>query len=1183
MCGIAGFTISAALPADGREAVRSRLRAMTSSLTHRGPDAHGEDVLDGVALGHTRLSIVDLAGGAQPMHAPERGLSIVFNGEVFNHVELREQLGGRWKFRSRSDTEVILAAWDAWGSRAVERFVGQFAFALWDARERRLWLARDRVGVRPLYFAQQSGGGVAFASEARALFAGGHLERRLDAKAIVETVHLWAPVPGRSSFEGVEQVLPGHVALVEDGRVVKRERYWALDLSDERVDHGLSFSAAMGRVDAVLDDAVGLRLRADVPVAAYLSGGLDSTLLCARAQHKLGGALQTFSVAFEQARFDERTFQQDSARALGTEHHVVQVTDAEIGALLPKVVWHGEQVLLRSAPAPFFALSALVRAHGTKVVLTGEGADEIFLGYDLFKETAVRRFWARQPGSTARPRLFQRLYPFLPLGQQSPEVLRTFFGQGLDHPEALDFSHQIRWTNSGRVSRFFSKGFVERVGGYSPVDAMLATVPAEVRRWSALARAQYLELHTFLSGYLLSAQGDRMLMSNSVEGRFPFLDHRVIEVAATLPRRFKLNGLDEKFILKRLAQGRVPQSVWERTKFPYRAPIAEALVGPTAPAWARELLSRAAVDAVGVFDGAKVEKLVMKLAARQGQVPSEADAMALMAIASTQLLSAASPAPTTSPHVPTLVSSPSPSPETEQALERWARRTPDAPFLGAPEQPWLTYGQAFERVGQLRAVLSAHGVRANDRVLLALPNSLATALLWLATQSLGATTVEADPEWTELPLTEVLAATKPALTVIEGRDARKWAALSGASRVLVVHPTSPPAALEKALAGRLVGWLRDDGSCEQTSFPPGPAAPRDAKRLAQIVFTSGSTGAPRGVMHTTANVEASARAIAASLGLTASDRALLVLPLFHVYGKSVLTSHLEVGGSVFFDHRFMYPRTVLEGVATSRCTNLSGVPLTWELIKRQVDLAALDLSSLRFVTQAGGAMAQSTIDWLRAAVAPAKVVVMYGQAEATSRLSVLLPEHAMDKRGSIGRGLPGVTLEVVDEHGVSVPRDGATVGEVVAQGEMVMAGYLGEPEETAKVVRAGRLHTQDLATWDADGFITLVGRARAMLKLAGHRVAPAELERALQTHAAVRDVAVVGAPDALEGEVAVAFVVTASPADEATLLRHCRTLLPAHRIPRRVLFVDELPRTSVGKVKLAELQALAQRAHQPEK
>ncbi len=631
MCGITGFTTSR----NPRPAVESRLRTMVAALHHRGPDALRGVVLDGVALGHTRLSIVDLGSGHQPMHDPESGLTVVFNGEIFNHVELRAQLS-QWRFRTRSDTEVILAAYDAWGIDCVKRFVGQFAFALWDSRRRHLWLARDRVGIRPLYVAHTRDGELAFASEAKALFAGGLVEAKLDAQALAQSVTLWAPAAPRSSFTGVQQLPAGHVALFAHG-VYAEKKYWSLDLSDDQIDRSLTFSDALGALDAALTDAVQLRLRADVPVAAYLSGGLDSSLLCSLAQRELGGTLQTFSVSFEQARFDERSFQREVAEGIRTRHAEVPVSDREIGELLPKVVWHGEQVLLRSAPAPMYALSRLVKSHGTKVVVTGEGADEVFLGYDLFKETAVRRFWARAPQSTARPRLFSRLYPYLELSQQSPEVLKRFFGLGLEDPGALDFSHQIRWSNSGRVARFFSPDFVTKLGGFDPVEALLGTVPPEVHQWRPMARAQYLEFHTLLAGYLLSAQGDRMLMSNSVEGRFPYLDHRVIELAARMPDSFKLRGLDEKFILKRLADGKVPERVLARQKFPYRAPTAEALVGPSSPEWCAQLLNPEAVESAGVFDPAKVQKLINKLEKLEG-APSEADGMALMAVTSCQLL-----------------------------------------------------------------------------------------------------------------------------------------------------------------------------------------------------------------------------------------------------------------------------------------------------------------------------------------------------------------------------------------------------------------------------------------------------------------------------------------------------------------------------------------------------------------
>lgn len=634
MCGIAGFTLPSGLGAGERRGrYGERLRTMVASLRHRGPDAQRAVLLDGVALGHARLSIIDLASGQQPMSDPASGVTVVFNGEIFNYLELRER--SPYAFRTRSDTEVILAGYLAEGMDCVKRFIGQFAFALWDPRERCLWLCRDRAGVRPLFYAVTPEG-LSFASEAKALFAGGFVWPELDARAIQETVHLWAPVSPHTMFAGVRSLPPGAVARWDGGRL-HTARYWDLDLSDAVVDHELQPAAALAQLGEVLTDAVRLRLRADVPVAAYLSGGLDSSLICALAQQQLGGGLQTFSVGFEQARFDERGFQDQVAAALQTEHHSVLVGDRDIGVLLPEVVWHGEQVLLRTAPAPFLALSRLVREHQTKVVLTGEGADELFYGYDLYKETAVRQFWARQPASRARPQLFRRLYPYLPLSQQSPELLREFYGAGLDEPGAFDFSHRLRWSTSGRIARFFSRGFAERVRGHDPVAALRESLPPRVASWRPLARAQYLEMQTLLAGYLLSAQGDRMLMGNSVEGRFPFLDHRVIELAARLPLRFKLRGLDEKHLLKQFAAGKVPAAVAGRTKFPYRTPAAEAIVGAAAPAWSRTLLTRDAVDRAGVFDGAKVERLVAKLAAATA-VPSEADAMALAAVATTQLL-----------------------------------------------------------------------------------------------------------------------------------------------------------------------------------------------------------------------------------------------------------------------------------------------------------------------------------------------------------------------------------------------------------------------------------------------------------------------------------------------------------------------------------------------------------------
>ena len=637
MCGIAGFTTPAVRSPSERESrYGTRLRAMTASLRHRGPDAQNAVLRDGVALGHTRLAIIDPEGGAQPMSDASGRVTIVFNGEVFNYLELRAALEPGYHFTTASDTEVILASYLAYGIDCVRDINGQFAFAIHDQRTGTLWLARDRVGIAPLHYAQTSEG-IAFASEAKAIFAGGWIRPAIDAIALKQTLQLWSPVEPRTIFAGISQLPPGCVARWDSGRL-SVTRYWDVDLGvDPRAD--LSEASAAQELGEILESAVRLRLRADVPVAAYLSGGLDSSLLCGIAQSQLGGTLATYSVAFADRDFDERTYQDEVARALATRHRSAIVTSAAIGDLLPDVVYHAEQVLLRSAPAPLYLLSDLVRDDGTKVVLTGEGSDEIFLGYDLFRETRVRQFWAREPASTARPALLRRLYPYLPISEQGDELIAQFFGAGLDRPNDPGFSHLPRWSASGRTARFLSAELSERTAAEDPVASLVSSLPERVHAWKPLSRAQYLEMRTLLSGHLLSAQGDRMLMAHSVEGRYPFLDHRLIEFAASLPESMKLRGLAEKWILRKYAERWVGARVLRRRKFPYRAPVASVLTGAGAPPWAELLLSRAAVERRGIFDADRVERLVAKLV-RQKAAPSEADSQAVMAVASAQLLAA---------------------------------------------------------------------------------------------------------------------------------------------------------------------------------------------------------------------------------------------------------------------------------------------------------------------------------------------------------------------------------------------------------------------------------------------------------------------------------------------------------------------------------------------------------------
>ncbi len=401
-----------------------------------------------------------------------------------------------------------------------------------------------------------------------------------------------------------------------------------------------SLDDAVVAVREALIEATRLRmLRADVPVGSYLSGGLDSSLIAAIGREVKGEAFQTFSVRFEDAEFDETSYQRQMSAQLGSEHHELVVTSSQIAAAFPEVILHTERPILRTAPAPLFLLSQLVRDRGIKVVLTGEGADEMFAGYDLFREAKVRRFWARSPTSQSRPRLLERLYPYLassPVAQVA--IAREFFGQNLESSHEPGFSHQTRWHTTSALKRLLSPAM--RAGApTNAVSDLLKSLPPELKSWSALGQDQYFEVRTLLSGYLLSSQGDRMLMAHSVEGRFPFLDKEVVALANALPPAYKLKVLDEKHVLKRAAHGRVPTEIIRRPKQPYRAPDAASFAGADAPAWVEEALSDRALADSGVFDLGAVKQLWRKCQARAGQGQfSNTDNMAVVGVLSTQLL-----------------------------------------------------------------------------------------------------------------------------------------------------------------------------------------------------------------------------------------------------------------------------------------------------------------------------------------------------------------------------------------------------------------------------------------------------------------------------------------------------------------------------------------------------------------
>ena len=634
MCGIAGIIDFASGAPDER-----LLRRMLGLIRHRGPDACGMYRDNVAGLAHTRLSIIDLSSGDQPIHNEDQTLWIIFNGEVFNYPELRRALKAQGhQFYTRSDTEVLVHLYEDHGPQFVNLLNGQFALGLWDSRKKELFLARDRLGIRPLFYSVNNGR-LAFASEIKALMADSNMDRTLDIEALSDVFTCWAPLGPLTPFKEVRQLLPGQYASFSTAGM-QIESYWQPPFSVSGHSHR-SLGEWTEELTGLLYDATRIRLRADVPVGAYLSGGLDSTYISSLVRRSFNNRLCTFSVGFTDSRFDETPFQQRAVKALGTDHRSVQCSEKDIGEIFPHVIWHTETPILRTAPAPLFKLSGLVRENHFKVVLTGEGADEVFAGYNIFKEDKVRRFWARQPDSKLRPRLLERLYPYV-FSQgngRARAFLEGFFRKSLTQLESPAYSHMIRWANTSSLKAFFSdelQGHVATLPDFA--ERHISTLPADFMSWDPLARAQYTEMTIFLSNYLLSSQGDRMAMGHSVEGRFPFLDHRVVEFACRIPVHYRLNGLDEKFILKQVAGDLVPPELISRPKQPYRAPISRCFFGKGTPDYVGELLSENAIKQTGYFHPKKVAHLLKKCHKQDGHLASERENMALVGILSTQLV-----------------------------------------------------------------------------------------------------------------------------------------------------------------------------------------------------------------------------------------------------------------------------------------------------------------------------------------------------------------------------------------------------------------------------------------------------------------------------------------------------------------------------------------------------------------
>ena len=481
MCGIAGIVRARA---DAHVEEEALLR-MAAAIRHRGPDGFGIATDPGAGFVSTRLAIVDLPCGWQPLEAEAGGDLLVYNGEVYNHIELRDELRREGvEFETASDTEVILRLLVREGVNALDRLNGQFAFAWWQPASRRLTLVRDRFGVRPLHFSLLADGSIVFGSEAKALFASREVAPRPDLAGLDDVFTTWGPRAPTSPFDGVDQLKPGALLVWQDGAITARRRWWTPEYGE----------TAQPRSDLLelLEDSVDLRLRADVPVGAYLSGGLDSSLISALAQRRKRGELRTFSIAFKDPRYDERAHQEAVAKALGTQHHVVEAGPTEIARALPEVIRHAETPLIRTAPVPMFLLAREVRAHDLTVVITGEGADELFWGYDLFKEVAIRELHSRDPDRALA--MLADLYPYLgETGARRGPAFTRFLLETGSGSDPLS-SHLTRAEATATVKAFYRPEVAEEIGRDASLDRLRGDLPGRFGNWSTLERAAWLEV-----------------------------------------------------------------------------------------------------------------------------------------------------------------------------------------------------------------------------------------------------------------------------------------------------------------------------------------------------------------------------------------------------------------------------------------------------------------------------------------------------------------------------------------------------------------------------------------------------------------------------------------------------------------------------------------------------------------
>ena len=595
MCGIAGFVeAEGARPCDERATLLDR---MCRVIEHRGPDEQGALVGGGAGLGMRRLSIIDLAGGHQPMKGCDPALSLVFNGEIYNYRELKSELESLGHcFKTNSDTETIVHAYEEFGRDCVERLRGMFAFALWDASRRRLLLARDRAGKKPLYYAHLPSGALVFGSELKSLLLHPEVERRVSLEALDAYVSFgYVPDP-LSIFEGVSKLPPGHTLTFEGGRPDVRA-YWDFDFEPDSPPRGEE--EYVEELRALLEEAVRIRLVSDVPLGAFLSGGVDSSAVVAMMARNSARPVKTFSIGFTEDSYDELKFARVAARRFGTDHHEFVVTP-DVCRVVDELVWHFDEPFADSSAIPTYAVSKLAREH-VKVVLSGDGGDELFAGYTRYAIDRRRRPFERAPRAL-------REGVMLPLSRRLPHGA---WGRNYLHDNAQDavgryISSVSVFTDLGKLSLYSSDALCA-LRDSGRVAARFREHAGRARTGDPLDALLYLDSKTYLPGDILT-KVDRMSMAVSLEARAPLLDHKLIEFAVRVPASFKMRGAETKYIFKRAVRGLVPDEILDRPKQGFGVPVQE-WINQELRDYIRDVLGDARTRSRGYFDPSYLDLL----------------------------------------------------------------------------------------------------------------------------------------------------------------------------------------------------------------------------------------------------------------------------------------------------------------------------------------------------------------------------------------------------------------------------------------------------------------------------------------------------------------------------------------------------------------------------------------------